>query len=241
MSGPVFSPRLFATVRGAMAGDGDKRDCMLEGRGLACRRGDRLLFAGLDFRIAAGELLLLRGPNGSGKSSLLRLIAGLIPADAGSLFWNGGPILDREAWGALMAYLGHLDGAKSELTVREDLRFWLGWRGLAPASGHRAEEALARLGLDHLADLPCRLLSAGQRRRLALARVAVWDARLWLLDEPFTALDDAATEIARQMIAEHCAAGGLVVMSAHGPVPVLPSVRLLDLGVAVVDRAEAPA
>jgi heme exporter protein A len=224
-----------------MAGDGDRRDCMLEGRGLACRRGDRLLFERLDVRIGAGELLLLRGPNGSGKSSLLRLIAGLVPADAGSLFWDGAPIGDREAWGALMAYLGHLDGAKSELTVREDLRFWLRWRGLGPTCRQRAEDALARLGLDHLAELPCRLLSAGQRRRLALARVAVSDARLWLLDEPFTALDDAATEIARQLIAEHCAAGGLVVMSAHGPVPVLPSVRVLDLGAAAVDKAGAPA
>lgn len=203
---------------------------MLEGRGLACRRGDRLLFAGLDFQLRAGQLLLLRGPNGSGKSSLLRLIAGLIPPASGSLSWDGAPIPDADSWGALIAYLGHLDGCKSELTLREDLRFWLGWRGLGRGAEDAAEIALARLGLDRIADLPCRLLSAGQRRRLALARVAVSGARLWLLDEPFTALDEAGVEIAHGMIAGHCAAGGLAVVAAHGALPGFAPAQLLELG-----------
>ena len=216
-----------------MAGDADRRGigkgAMLAGRKLACRRGERIVFSGLDFEVAAGELLLLRGPNGSGKSSLLRLIAGLIRPERGTLTWRGAAISDPEAFRAELAYLGHADAAKAELTPREDLGFWLRMRSRGAGIDERAAAALARLGLAALADLPCRLLSAGQRRRLALARIAVSGATLWLLDEPFNALDDKAIGLAAEVIAEHVSAGGLAVMAAHGaPLPVAPS-QVLDL------------
>lgn len=202
---------------------------MLAGRGLACRRGERLVFTDLDFSLGGGELLVLRGPNGSGKSTLLRLVAGLVAAERGSLTWRGAPIGDGETVRAELAYLGHLDAAKSELSPREDLRFWLALRG-AEQVDQAAAGALALLGLERLADLPCRMLSAGQRRRLALARIASAGARIWLLDEPFTALDDAALDAARGLIARHCAAGGLVMMAAHGPADGLAPSGEIDLG-----------
>lgn len=202
---------------------------MLVGRSLACRRGERLVFTNLDLEVSVGELLLLRGPNGSGKSTLLRLIAGLIPPERGDVLWQGRRIEDPEVFRASLAYLGHGDGAKPELTPREDLCFWLALRSFAPgAASERTSAALARLGLETLADLPCRLLSAGQRRRLALARIAASGAKLWLLDEPFNALDETAIQAVQTMLAEHRATGGLVAMAAHGTVPVSPS-RELDL------------
>ncbi len=213
---------------------------MLVGRALACRRGERLVFANLDLEVAAGELLLLRGPNGSGKSTLLRLIAGLLRPERGELLWRGRRIEDSETFHADLAYIGHGDAAKAELTPREDLRFWLALHGVARAeAAERVGAALTRLGVWGLADLPCRLLSAGQKRRLAFARVAMSGATLWLLDEPFNALDERAVEIVRAMLSEHRAAGGLVVMAAHGTVPVAPT-RELDLLGAGALRAEEP-
>ena len=216
-------------MRGTPTAASGASGAMLAGRGLACRRGERLVFTDLDLEVAAGELLLLRGPNGSGKSTLLRLIAGLIRPERGELLWRGQRIEDPEAFRAGLAYVGHGDAAKAELTPREDLRFWLALFGVAPVeAAERARAALTRLGVERLADLPCRLLSAGQRRRLALARVAASGARLWLLDEPFNALDESAVLTVQAMLAEHRAAAGLVVMAAHGAVPVSPS-RELDL------------
>ena len=187
------------------------RSAHLTARKLACRRGERLILSDLDFEIAAGALLLLRGPNGSGKSSLLRLVAGLLPPERGALSWNGAPIGDAEAWHERIAYLGHADAAKPELTPREDLRFWTSMRGRAGG-----EAALDRLGLKSLADVPCRMLSAGQRRRLALARIAASGAQLWLLDEPFNALDEAAVRAVQALLAEHRARGGMALLAAHG-------------------------
>ena len=216
-----------------MTGEADRRGigtgAALAGRNLACRRGERIVFSNLDFEIGAGALLLLRGRNGSGKSSLLRLIAGLIPPERGILTWRGAAISDPEAFRAELAYLGHADAAKAELTPREDLRFWLRMRGFGARTEETAAAALARLGLMDLADFPCRLLSAGQRRRLALARTQASGATLWLLDEPFNALDDAALGTAADMIAGHLSSGGLVVMAAHGAsLPVAPT-HALDL------------
>jgi heme exporter protein A len=202
--------------------------------GLACRRGERLVFAGLDFDLRAGELLVLRGPNGSGKSSLLRLVAGLIPLERGTVAWNGVELADAEDWHAHIAYLGHADAAKPELTAREDLRFWLALRGVPGDVGL----ALERLGLTALADLPCRMLSAGQRRRLALARVVGSGARLWLLDEPFNALDEAASSALRAVLSEHRARGGMALIAAHGPVQGSGPTAEIDLGRA--GRAETP-
>jgi heme exporter protein A len=223
-----------------MAGERHQRDmtgeALLTGIGLSCHRGERLVFRGIDLKMAAGELLLLRGANGSGKSTLLRLIAGLIPPTDGLLLWQGKPIHDAEVYRSDLAYLGHADAIKAELSPAEDLRFWLEMRGLSDGEG-RISAALTRLGLEALSDLPCRLLSAGQRRRVAIARVAVSDARLWLLDEPFTALDEGSVAALATLIAEHRATGGLVIMAAHGAQPV-PASQELDLSQAALSLLE---
>src|SRR3954452_13192456 len=172
-SGPTSS--LFETGL-TMSATLLKADC------LACVRGGRLVFAGLSFRLHAGEALELAGPNGSGNFSLLRLVAGLVPAFAGTLDWTGAP--------GSIAYLGHQDAVKPALTPRETLRFWNAAAGAAPdGDGAAIDAALAAVGLDGLDDLPCRYLSAGQRRRLALARFELGRARLWPLHQPTLGLD----------------------------------------------------
>jgi len=194
------------------------------GRGLACRRGERLVFAGLAFSLAPGGALALTGPNGSGKSSLLRVMAGLTPPEAGVLGWDGASVRqDPAAHRARLHFIGHHDAVKPVLSVAETLAFWAGMRG-----GRAVAPALERFGLAALADWPCRLLSAGQRRRLALARLVASPAPLWLLDEPLTGLDsDAITDLA-EAIAAHRAAGGLVAYSTHAPLP-LDGVATLSL------------
>jgi heme exporter protein A len=182
---------------------------------LACVRGERLVFAGLSFRVAAGEALLLRGPNGSGKSTLLRCMAGLLTPVAGIQTWGGQPVArDTESHRARLRYLGHQDAIKPALTVRENLAVWQqlhGGRDIAAIG-----KAIAAVAIDHLADLPARLLSAGQRRRVALARLLVAPAVLWLLDEPTTALDDESVERFVAVVQRHRANGGIVVLSSHG-------------------------
>ena len=183
------------------------------GHGLACRRGGRLVFEGLDFALEPGGALLLTGPNGSGKSSLLRVMAGLTPPVAGNLAWNGESLADDPgAHRARLHFVGHLDALKPVLTAGETLAFWVAVRG-----GERAAvtRALARFHLEPLADLPCRFLSAGQRRRLALARLVASPAPLWLLDEPSTGLDEASTADLLAAIAEHRRGGGMVVAATH--------------------------
>ena len=175
---------------------------------LACMRGGRLVFAGLSFELHASEALVLSGPNGSGKSSLLRLIAGLVPAFAGTLDWTGAP--------GSIAYLGHQDAVKPALTPRETLRFWGAAAGAAPDAA-AIEAALAAVGLDELDDLLCRYLSAGQRRRLALARLELGGARLWLLDEPTLGLDTASVARLEARVARHRAGGGIVMLATHVP------------------------
>jgi heme exporter protein A len=188
---------------------------LFAGHALACRRGERLVFTGLSFRVAAGAALLLRGPNGSGKSSLLRCMAGLLAPVAGAQTWNDQPIaLDADAHRARLRYLGHQDAIKPALTVLENLALWQQLHGRHDVVAIGG--ALAGLGLDHLAELPARLLSAGQRRRVALARLLASPASLWLLDEPTTALDDDGVERFARMVSDHRAAGGLVVLSSHG-------------------------
>jgi heme exporter protein A len=202
------------------------------GTGLACRRGERLVFGGLDFALAPGDALVLRGPNGSGKSSLLRVMAGLIRPIAGRLDWGGAAIDDdREAHAAKLHFLGHLDAVKPALTVAENLRFWMDLRGggAGVAAGNEVRRAaLDTLGLGALADAPARYLSAGQRRRLALARLIAAPAPLWLLDEPTNALDDAALAAFEAMLARHRAAGGMVAVATHAAIA-LPGARELRL------------
>lgn len=187
------------------------------GSGLVCIRGERLVFAGLDFSLSAGDALVLLGPNGSGKSSLLRLMAGLLRPAAGSLSWNGAAVVrDPEAHAGRIHYVGHHDAVKPVLTAAENLRFWARLHEpCAETAGRAVTAALARLGLDSLAGVPGKLLSAGQKRRLNLARLLAAPAPVWLLDEPTTALDKASVAALEAVIADHRAAGGMVVVSTH--------------------------
>ncbi|MFO1060785.1 MAG: heme ABC exporter ATP-binding protein CcmA [Dongiaceae bacterium] len=200
---------------------------MLAARALACRRGGRLVFARLALDVAPGGALLLRGPNGSGKSTLLRCLAGLIRPAAGEVLWQGAPIAgDPDAHRTRLHYLGHLDGAKAALTVWENLRFWQRLRGRGDPAA--AEAALDAFALEPLAERPARALSAGQRRRLGLARLLAAPAPLWLLDEPNAALDDAGQAALARAIAAHRAQGGLALIAAHGGFP-LPGAETLAL------------
>jgi len=193
-----------------------------EGRDLVCVRGERRVFAGLEFDLAPGGALVLAGPNGSGKSSLLRLMAGLLRPAAGVLTWDGEPIAeDREAHGARLHYVGHADAIKPAFTVFENLAFWArlaqgGWGGGEAGAAHeRILAALDYFGLGALAETPSRLLSAGQRRRLTVARLLAVPAALWLLDEPTLALDAESFARLVRAIDDHCAGGGMTVCATH--------------------------
>ncbi len=197
------------------------------GTGLACIRGERLVFENLSFRAPAGEALLLTGPNGSGKSSLLRLMAGLIAPATGRLDWNGAPVGDDpDAHRARLHYLGHLDALKPALTVSENLEFYAALHG-CDAGGVGA--ALAAFDLERLAATPARFLSQGQRRRAALARLLAAPAPLWLLDEPTVGLDDASLGHLAAVLSAHLAGDGCVVAATHAPIAIA-NARRLELG-----------
>jgi heme exporter protein A len=188
---------------------------LLQATGLAAFRGERLVFRDIDFAVAAGGALLLTGPNGSGKSTLLRLLAGLLRPAAGVLTWDGEDALsDLPAHAMRVAYVGHQDAVKPGLTAAENLRF------AARLSGADVGEALFAVGLEELADLPARMLSAGQKRRLTLARLVLSRASLWLLDEPTLGLDTASVERLGGMLGAHRARGGLLVAATHLALPV---------------------
>ncbi len=208
----------------------------LAGSDLACRRGGRPVFEALGFALPAGGALLLRGPNGSGKSTLLRCLAGLLRPESGRILWQGADIAgDRDDYRRRLRYLGHQEAVKPQLSVAENLRFGA---ALAGKGGIDPQPALAALGIAGLADLPARVLSAGQRRRLALARLVAAPAPLWLLDEPLSGLDDAAVAGFAALVAGHRRAGGMVVLSAHGEVG-LPDAAALDLAAFAPRRAAA--
>ena len=180
---------------------------------LACRRGERLIFAGLAFVLPPGGALVLTGPNGSGKSSLLRTLATLLAPAAGRLSWGGAPVADDlPGYRERLHYVGHLDAIKPALGVCETLSFWAKTRGVARPE---TDVALAAFGLEALADFPCRWLSAGQRRRLALARLVASPAPLWLLDEPTASLDADGEARLAAAIAAHRAGGGRVAVATH--------------------------
>ncbi|WP_426612656.1 heme ABC exporter ATP-binding protein CcmA [Bradyrhizobium sp. McL0616] len=184
----------------------------LSGRGVTCVRGGREVFAGLDFAAISGEAVAVVGRNGSGKTSLLRLIAGLlIPAD-GTIALDGG---DAElTLPEQCHYLGHRDALKPALSVAENLSFWADFLGGARFD---AAESLTAVGLDHAADLPAAFLSAGQRRRLSLARLLTVRRPVWLLDEPTTALDAAGQDMFGGLMRDHLASGGLIIAATHAP------------------------
>jgi heme exporter protein A len=201
----------------------------LSANDLVCVRGGREVFAGVGFSLAAGEALAVTGRNGSGKSSLLRMIAGLLRAVSGRLALEGG---DPERNIAEQAhYLGHQDALKPSLTVAENLRFWSDYLGPARRAGAQTlpEAALAATGLEALARLPAAYLSAGQRRRLSVARLLAVHRPIWLLDEPHAALDAAAQVRLAEIMREHLDQGGLIVAAVHGPLGI-EGARELRLG-----------
>lgn len=190
---------------------------------MTIRRGYRLLFEGLDIDVGAGEVLQLTGANGSGKSTLMRVLAGFTAPDAGVVLWNG--LSPEEAPGSILHYHGHREGLREALTPRENLAFAAGILGGDVA---RIPAALAALDAASLIDLPVQVLSAGQRRRVALARLLVAPRAFWLLDEPLAALDVAGQALVGRLIADHAAAGGMAIVATHQPLGV--AVRHLELG-----------
>jgi heme exporter protein A len=193
---------------------------------LACVRGGRLVLAGVTFALAPGETLLVRGPNGAGKSSLLRLLAGFLAASAGSLWWQGAPALeDRAEHRARLHLIGHSNAIKGALTVRENLGFAAAVAGVPAA---RLDGALDGFELAPLTEVPAAYLSAGQQRRLALARLLVAPRPLWLLDEPDAGLDAANRAHLARAVAAHRAEGGIAVIATHGDLEVAAS-HVLEL------------
>jgi heme exporter protein A len=187
----------------------------LEARELRCVRGPVTLFRDLSFAVASGEWIALRGANGSGKTTLLRCIAGLTQPESGDVLWEGEPVArDAARFRAALCYGGHLPGIKDDLTADENLAALLALRGDAvDAEARRA--ALSRVGLEKRRHLPARRLSAGQRRRIGLARLVLARAPLWALDEPLTALDDEGQRLFAELLADHVAAGGMALVATH--------------------------
>ncbi len=204
---------------------------MLEAAHLECVRGERTLFSGVGFSLAPGALLRVTGSNGSGKTSLARMLCGLLEPAAGEVRWGGENIraLRDEYWGRLL-YIGHANALKDDLTATENLAFAGGIAGLT-VSRERVHTALARFGLAGRERLPVRVLSQGQRRRAALARLAVSEAQpLWILDEPFAALDAAGVDLVQSLAGEHLARGGMVVLTTHQDARIkAPSVSEVNL------------
>jgi heme exporter protein A len=204
---------------------------MLEVAGLECIRGDRRLFSGLEFSLDSGELLYLHGHNGSGKTTLLRAICGLIAPSHGEVLWKGQNIRrQRDDFAAEVVYIGHKNGIKDDLTGTENLRIACKLDGIS-LSEPEAWQALETIGLRGHEDLPTRVLSQGQKRRVSLARLLVNRSPLWILDEPFTALDKAAVELLQSVIREHVANGGMVILTTHQEVDLTAGqVKRLQLG-----------
>jgi len=193
---------------------------MLEISDLACTRGDHQLFSGLSFSLSGGELLQVEGINGSGKTSLLRALCGFLMPEAGTIRWCGEDICElRQDYHAEMVYLGHLNAIKDELNALENLQINAGLAGFA-LEDKPAIVALRRMGLRGRETLPVKVLSQGQRRRVALARLLVGNASLWILDEPLTALDVGAVGLMQELIGEHLANNGMVIYTTHQPLEV---------------------
>jgi heme exporter protein A len=205
------------------------------GENLSCIRGERLVFSGLEFTVDPGTALVLTGSNGSGKTSLLRVMAGLTRPAAGQLAWDDGPVSDDpERHHNRLHYVGHLDALKPVLSVRENLETWARLHG---STDKKIALALKKLRLEGFENIPGRYLSAGQRRRLSLARLAASDAPLWLLDEPTIALDAASVDAVRALIAEHRAEGGMAVIATNVDLGIVDttSLNLLDFAAAEED------
>lgn len=204
---------------------------MLEVDNLSCRRGDRTLFTALSFTLPASTLLHVRGRNGSGKTTLLRALCGLLRPDAGAIRWRGEPIGElADDYNREILYFGHLNGIKADLTGQENLRV-AATLDQDPVTDGAIADALAQIGLAGFEDLPTRMLSQGQKKRVALARLILSKAPLWILDEPFTALDTDAVALLERLIAGHVADGGAAVLTTHQEVSLTRGeIRRLELG-----------
>lgn len=193
---------------------------MLEVSNLACSRGDHRLFSGLSFTLHPGQIMQVQGENGSGKTSLLRTLCGFMSPDEGDILWRGKSTSELgEEYCAEMMYLGHLNAIKDELSALENLRISSGLSGVE-LDEKEVVAALRRMGLKGRELLPTKVLSQGQRRRVALARMLVSEAKLWILDEPLAALDVAAVALIESLLADHLAQGGMVIFTTHQPLMV---------------------
>ena len=200
----------------------------LRANALTCVRGERTLFTGLDLEVSAGEWLHVRGENGIGKTSLLRLLSGLTKPAAGEIFWNEQLIsADPSEYHRNLLFLGHRDSLKEDLTALENLSIATALDGIA-VTEDEILLALHRFGLRGREDLPVNCLSAGQKRRVLLARLLLRQAKLWILDEPFNALDVRAVEMLSELILEHIASGGMAIMTSHQDIP-MPNGRVVQL------------
>ena len=200
----------------------------LRANALTCVRGERTLFTGLDLEVSAGQWLHVRGENGIGKTSLLRLLSGLTKPAAGEIFWNEQLIsADPSEYHRNLLFLGHRDSLKEDLTALENLSIATALDGVA-ISEEEILLALHRFGLRGREDLPVNCLSAGQKRRVLLARLLLRQAKLWILDEPFNALDVRAVEMLSELILEHIASGGMAIMTSHQEIP-MPNGRVVQL------------
>jgi heme exporter protein A len=187
---------------------------VLEARAINAWRGDRHILRDVSFVVRAGEFLKITGPNGVGKTTLLRVVCGLLPAESGEIDWCGKPVRGAgDEFHAQLGYLGHPNSLKADLTARENLKFLAGLR--QSLTEKDVDAALDRCGILSRGDLPSRSLSAGQKRRLALARLLLADASLWILDEPVTNLDTAGISLVEELIQHHVEHGGLVLAAAH--------------------------
>ena len=196
---------------------------------LSCIRDDRILFSELNFQLTNGQVLLLEGRNGSGKTSLLRILCGFREPDAGEILWNNETIDDSQYY-ADMAYIGHLDGIKKELTVLENLKISL---ALGQQGHYSIPEALNKVHLKGYDDILVQALSAGQKRRLSLARLLITQNTLWILDEPFTSLDKQGIALIESLMIEHCNKGGMIVLTSHHDIT-LHNVNVLQINLSEV-------
>ncbi len=202
---------------------------MFEARDLACTRGDRRLFAEVNFLLGAGDVLHVAGRNGSGKTSLLRILSGLATPQEGTVLWNGADIRTlREEFARELLYIGHLNGIKDDLTGVENLRIGSELEGRR-AADEEIHTAFRCMGLEGCEDIPSRFLSQGQKRRVALCRLLLGERSLWILDEPYTALDVAAIDVVRDALHDHLARGGMVILTTHQDVELKAGTRRLQL------------
>lgn len=207
---------------------------LLQVSDLALFRGERCLFSGLSFSLHSGQVLQLHGENGSGKTSLIRALCTLLPIEQGDIAWRGNLLpAARDQYLAEMCYVGHSEAIKADLSPRENLEFTA---TLLNASDATVNSAVERVGLTGQVDLPCRHLSAGQRRRVALARLLISEATLWLLDEPLTALDGHGRKLVEQLIGDHASSGGAVIFTTHQPLTV-NAIEILSLNLDALQAA----